>query len=88
MVVSPYVGMAKIQNGGYNACISVQTPIFHPVPGKFYVSKDTWICFLVLPQLYIALRVLENVAKVTNPEVVKIKFRHLPFLLPLLFQPA
>ena len=27
----PYVGMARKQNGGYNASISVQTPIFHLV---------------------------------------------------------
>ena len=27
----PYVGMAGKQNGGYNASISVQTPIFHLV---------------------------------------------------------
>ena len=30
-VVSPYVGMARKQNGGYNASISVQTLIFHLV---------------------------------------------------------
>ena len=30
-VVSPYVGMATKQNGGYNASISVQTLIFHLV---------------------------------------------------------
>ena len=28
-VVSPYVGMARKQNGGYNVSISVQTLIFH-----------------------------------------------------------
>ena len=28
-VVSPYVGMGRKQNGGYNASISVQTLIFH-----------------------------------------------------------
>ena len=27
----PYVGMARKQNGGLNASISVQTPIFHMV---------------------------------------------------------
>ena len=32
-------------------------------------------------------RLLENVVKVTNLEVVKIVFRHLPFLI-LLLQPA
>ena len=30
-VVSPYVGMARKQNGGYNASISVQTPLVHLV---------------------------------------------------------
>ena len=29
-VVPPYVGMARKQNGGYNASISVQTLIFMP----------------------------------------------------------
>ena len=29
--MSPYVGMARKQNGGYNASISVQTLIFHLV---------------------------------------------------------
>ena len=31
---------------------------------------------------------LENVVKLTNLEVVKIVFRHLPFLILLLLQPA
>ena len=35
-----------------------------------------WICSLALPQLTVALR-LQNVAKVTNLEVVKIEFHHL-----------
>ena len=30
-VVSPYVGMARKQNGGFNASISVQTPLVHLV---------------------------------------------------------
>ena len=30
-VVTPYVGMARKQNGGYNASISVQTPLVHLV---------------------------------------------------------
>ena len=30
-VVSPYVGMARKQNGGYNASTSVQTPLVHLV---------------------------------------------------------
>ena len=38
-VVSPYVGMARKQNGGYNASISVQTLIFHH--GEFYASEDS-----------------------------------------------
>ena len=29
--MSPYVGMARKQNGGYNASISVQTPLVHLV---------------------------------------------------------
>ena len=36
----PYVGMARKQDGGYNASISVQTPIFSP-GGEFYASEDS-----------------------------------------------
>ena len=78
-VVSPYVGMARKQNGGYNGSISVQTPIFHLVVN--YTRMKTlrsavWRC----PKLYITLRVFKNVAKVANLEAVKIQFRHLLFL--------
>ena len=90
-VVSPYVGMARKQNGGYNASISVQTLIFHLVVNSTRlktVRSALWRC----PNSTVALRLLENVVKVTNQEVVKIEFRHLPFLLLLSFflllQPA
>ena len=78
-VVSPYVGMARKQNGGYNGSISVQTPIFHLAVN--YTRMKTlrsavWRC----PKLYITLRVFKNVAKVANLEAVKIQFRHLLFL--------
>ena len=79
-VVSPYVGMARKQNGGYNASISVQTLIFHLVVNSTRlktVRSALWRC----PNSTVALRLLENVVKVTNLEVVKIKFRHLPVLL-------
>ena len=74
--MSPYVGMARKQNGGYNGSISVQTPIFHLVVN--YTRMKTlrsavWRC----PKLYITLRVFKNVAKVANLEAVKIQFRHL-----------
>ena len=77
--MSPYVGMARKQNGGYNGSISVQTPIFHLVVN--YTRMKTlrsavWRC----PKLYITLRVFKNVAKVANLEAVKIQFRHLLFL--------
>ena len=78
-VVSPYVGMARKQNGGYNASISVQTPIFHLVVNSTRlktVRSARWCC----PNSTMAPRLLENVVKVTNLEVVKIEFRHLPFL--------
>ena len=78
-VVSPYVGMARKQNGGYNASISVQTPIFHLVVNSTRlktVRSARWCC----PNSTMAPRLLENVVKVTNLEVVKIDFRHLPFL--------
>ena len=71
--MSPYVGMARKQNGGYNASISVQTLIFHLVKT---VGSALWHC----PNSTAPLRLLENVVKVTNLEVVKIEFRHLPFL--------
>ena len=79
-VVSPYVGMARKQNGGYNASISVQTLIFHLVVNSTRlktVRSALWRC----PNSTVALRLLENVVKVTNLEVVKIEFRHLPILL-------
>ena len=78
-VVSPYVGMARKQNGSYNASISVQTLIFHLVVNSTRlktVRSALWRC----PNSTVALRLLENVVKVTNLEVVKIEFRHLPVL--------
>ena len=77
--MSPYVGMARKQNGGYNASISVQTLIFHLVVNSTSlktVRSALWRC----PNSTVALRLLENVVKVTNLEVVKIEFRHLPIL--------
>ena len=76
----PYVGMARKQNGGYNASISVQMLIFHLVVNSTRlktVRSTRWCC----PNSTIAPRLLENVVKVMNLEVVKIEFRHLPFLL-------
>ena len=87
-VVSPYVGMARKQNGGYNASISVQTLIFHLVVNSTRlktVRSGRWCC----PNYTMAPRLVENVVKVTNLEVVKIEFRHLPFLPSSFFlQPA
>ena len=70
-VVSPYVGMARKQNGGYNASISVQTLIFHLVVNSTRlktVRSALWRC----PNSTVALRLLENVVKVTNLEVVNL----------------
>ena len=70
--MSPYVGMARKQNGGYNASISVQTLIFHLVVNSTRlktVRSALWRC----PNSTVALRLLENVVKVTNLEVVKIE---------------
>ena len=78
--MSPYIGMARKQNGGYNASISVQTLIFHLVVNSTRlktVRSALWRC----PNSTVALRLLENVVKVTNLEVVKIEFRHLYFRL-------
>ena len=71
--MSPYVGMARKQNGGYNASISVQTLIFHLVVNSTRlktVRSALWRC----PNTTVALRLLVNVVKVTNLEVVKIEF--------------
>ena len=77
----PYVGMARKQNGGgYNASISVLTPIFHLVVNSTRlktVRSAHWCC----PNSTMAPRLLGNVVKVTKLEVVKIEFRHLPILL-------
>ena len=49
------------------------------------VRSALWRC----PNSTVTLRLLENVVKVTNLEVVKIEFRHLPILLSFFFlQPA
>ena len=86
--MSPYVGMARKQNGGYNASISVQTLIFHLVVNSTRLKTvrfALWHC----PNSTVALRLLENVVKVTNLEMVKIEFRHLPILLSSFFsQPS
>ena len=71
--MSPYVGMARKQNGGYNASISVQTLIFHLVVNSTRlktVRSALWRC----PNSTVTLKLLENVVKVTNLEVVKIIF--------------
>ena len=85
--MSPYVGMARKQNGGYNASISVQTPLVHLVVNSTHpktVRSALWHC----PNSAVALRLLVNVARVTNLEVVKIEYRHLPFLLSFFSQPS
>ena len=69
----PYVGMARKQNGSYNASISVQTPIFHLVVNSTRlktVRSGLWRC----PNSTVALRLLEKVGKVTNLEVMKSSF--------------
>ena len=38
--MSPYVGMARKQNGGYNASISGSNADISP-GGKFYASEDS-----------------------------------------------
>ena len=82
--MSPYVGMARKQNGGYNASISVQTLIFHLVVNSTRL-KTVRSALWRFPNTTVALRLLVNVVKVTNLEVVKIEFRHLPVLLSSFF---
>ena len=78
-----YVGMARKQNGSYNASISVQTPLVHPVANCTH-PKTVRSALLRCPNTTVALRLLVNVVRVTNLEAVKIEFRHLPFLILLL----
>ena len=81
-VVRPYVGIARKQNGGYNASISVRMPIIHLVANSTHpktVGSALWHC----PNTTVALRLLVNVARVTNLEVVKIEF-----VIFFLLQPA
>ena len=76
----PYVGMTRKQNGGYNASISVQTPLVHLVANCTH-PNTVRSALLLCPNTTVALRLLVNVVRVTNLEAVKIEFRHLPFLL-------
>ena len=80
----PYVGMAREQNGGYNASISIQTPIVHLVVNSTH-PKTVRSVLCRCPNTTVALILLVNVVRVTNLEVVKIDFRHLPFHLLLSF---
>ena len=68
-----YVGMTRKQNSSYNASISIQTLIFHLVVNSTHPKTVLWCC----PNSKVGVRLLENVVKVTNLEVVKIEFRHL-----------
>ena len=76
----PYVGMVRKQNGGYNASISVQTPLVHLVANCTH-PKTVRSALLRCSNTTVALRLLVNVVRSTNLEAVKIEFRHLPFLL-------
>ena len=61
----PYVGMARKQNGGFNASISLLTPIFHLVVNSTRlktVRSAHWYC----PNSTMAPRLLGNVVKVTK----------------------
>ena len=65
----------------------LQCKYFHLVVNSMRlktVRSAIWRC----PNSTVALRLLENVVKVTNQEVVKIEFCHLPILLLFLLQPA
>ena len=59
-----------------NVSISVQTLIFHLLVNSTRL-KTVWSALWRCPNTTVALRLLENVVKVTNLEVVKIVFRHL-----------
>ena len=81
--MTPYVGMARKQNGGYNASISVQTPLLHLVVNCTH-PETVRSALMRCPNTTVALRLLVNVVRVTNLEAVKIEFRHLPFHILLL----
>ena len=63
----PYVGKARKQNGGYNASISVQTPLVHLVANCTH-PKTVRSALLRCPNTTVALRLLVNVVRVTNLE--------------------
>ena len=48
----PYVGMARKQNGGYNASISVQTPIVHLVVNSTHLKTVRSALCMTWPQHY------------------------------------
>ena len=82
--MSPYVGMGRKHNGGYNASTSVHL-VVNSTRLKT-VRSALWRC----PNTTVALRLLVSVVKVTNLEVVKIEFLSSSFFLSffLLLQPA
>ena len=64
----PYVGMARKQNGSYNASIGIQTPIFHLVVNSTHlktVRSPRWCC----PNSTTASRLLENVVNPLNTKL-------------------
>ena len=74
-VVPPYVGMARKQNGGYNASISIQTLIFHLVVNSTRlktVRSALWRC----PNSTVVLRLLENVVNPLATELFCQKIRN------------
>ena len=65
----PYVEMARKQNGGYNASITFQTPLVHLVANCTH-PKTVRSALLHCPNTTVALRLLVNVVRATNLEVV------------------
>ena len=61
----PYVGMARKQNGGYNASISFQMPLVHLVANCTH-PKTVRSTLLRCPNTTVALRLLVNVVRVTS----------------------
>ena len=78
--------MARKRNGGYKVNISVQTPLVHLVANFMHpktVRSALWHC----PDTTVVLRLLVNVVRVTNLEVVKIELHHLPLRWRVIFRP-
>ena len=73
MVVSPYVGMARKQDGGSNGCISNYMTITRLRAGFTHFRAPT-CCIRTLPSPTIMFKLSESIAKVANWQPGKTRF--------------